>query len=618
MAGLVRSVFMKGGVGIVEAGTGTGKTLAYLIPAVAEKRRVVVSTATKSLQEQLVDKDVPFLMRALNRPFTAVCMKGRANYVCRHKIDQLEATPFLTGLADVDEFEVVRRWAEHTTTGDRAELTNLPESLSFWPRIDARSESCLGTKCPRYDDCFITEMRRRAEEADLVVVNHHLFFADLALKNDEYGKVLPDYELVVFDEAHELEETAASFFGCEVSTYRVDDLVRDTQALALDRGVMRDITNAAARLVQRSDRFWSSLAESLRAGGRDEEARGEITAPLFVDQHDGSPTALGQYYLALRDNLQHLGAALSRVRENADAVRLGERARILQIDFDFLVAAEDPNFVYWYERRGRGAFLRGTPIEVAKLLEDRLFGNVPSVVLTSATLTTAGSFAYLRSRLGIEEATELTVPSQFDFARQALLYLPARIPEPREPAFQPAAVDAIVDLLEASRGRAFVLFTSIQQMKSAYAAVSARVEFPTWLQGQSSKAGLLEQFRNTEGSVLFATSSFWQGIDVQGEALSLVVIVKLPFAVPTDPVVAARSRAIESRGGIPFRDYQVPEAVISLKQGVGRLIRSCTDRGVVAILDSRVRTKNYGSVFLQSLPPLPVTTNIDHVRRFFG
>jgi ATP-dependent DNA helicase DinG len=330
------------------------------------------------------------------------------------------------------------------------------------------------------------------------------------------------------------------------------------------------------------------------------------------------PTRLGDHYLAVRDTLMHLSAALDRVDDPPpEAISLARRSDQLRFDLDFLVAADDANYVYWCERRGRGTFLNATPIDVSEYLADRLFERVESAVLTSATLATGGSFAYIRSRLGIREATEVVVDSHFDYENQALLYLPDGMPDPRDPGFLKRACDEIVGLLEASRGRAFVLFTSLQQMRDAHQLVAPLVPFPTFVQGEGSKAGIIERFRTTEGAVLFATSSFWQGIDVQGEALSCVIIVKLPFAVPSDPVVAARGRAIEERGGNAFFDYQVPEAVITLKQGAGRLIRSTTDVGVLSILDPRLRTKGYGRVFLQSLPPCPVTTRLSDVRRVF-
>jgi ATP-dependent DNA helicase DinG len=625
MAGLVASTFERGGVAVVEAGTGTGKTLAYLIPAIASGRRVIVSTATKSLQEQLYQKDVPFLQKALPRPFRAAYMKGRSNYVCLRRVRRATESPILDDLAAVDQFEAVREWSERSETGDRAELTDLPEHLPFWHAIDARSDTCLGQRCPDFDACFITRMRQRAEEADVVIVNHHLFFADLALRGDDYGHVIPDYTTVVFDEAHELEAIAAGYFGSAVSNYRVEDLAMDVgRLLVTDADTTRDLSTTAARLVQRADRFWLALSGSAaqRAEYDEGEQRRQITSDLFVAPGPGGrgvPSRLGELLLDLRDTISHLAASLDAVKDPPpEAEALARRAAQIQFDLEFIAAADDPNYVYWYERRGRGTFLNATPIDVSSILAERLFDRVEAAVLTSATLTTGGGFDYITSRLGIPEAEELVVESHFDYGRQMLLYLPQRMPDPREPAFVERAAEEVAGLIEASRGRAFVLFTSLQQMRQVHELVREQVDYPTMVQGEGSKAGLLERFRATEGAVLFATSSFWQGIDVQGEALSCVIIAKLPFAVPSDPVVAARCRAVEERGGNAFHDYSVPEAVITLKQGVGRLIRSCGDRGVVSILDPRLRTKSYGRTFLQGLPPCPVTTRLDDVRRVFG
>ncbi len=620
MAAAVEGVFRRGGVAIIEAGTGTGKTLAYLIPALAAGRRVIISTATKSLQEQLYFKDIPFLQALFPGRVRAAYMKGRSNYVCLNRLRRAYDSPILTGMADVDHFETVRAWAEETETGDRAELVELPEYLPFWHAVDARSDTCLGQRCPDFDACFITRMRQRAEEADVVIVNHHLFFADLALRQDDYGQVIPDYTTVVFDESHELEPIAAGHFGSVVSNFRVDDLVGDLQKLVVvDADTLGDLMQTSARLIQRADRFWLGLAGSMprgRSSDGEGEQRTELSASMFVDGKEA--TRLGEFYLDVRDTLDHLAAILDALRDPPpEAASVLRRVEQLRFDLDFVVAAEDPNYVYWCERRGRGTFLNATPIDVSEILRERLFDRLESAVLTSATLATGGEFEYIRSRLGIDDADEHIIDSHFDFTRQALLYLPTGIPDPRDPGFLTRAADEIVAILEATRGRAFVLFTSLQQMRDAHELVAPRIDFPTLVQGDGSKAGIIDRFRSTEGAVLFATSSFWQGIDVQGEALSCVIIVKLPFAVPSDPVVAARGRALEERGGNSFYDYQIPEAVIALKQGVGRLIRSKTDVGVLSILDPRLRTRGYGRVFLQSLPPVPVTTRVEDVARVF-
>ena len=606
---------------IVEAGTGTGKTLAYLVPAVAAAAargtRVIISTGTKNLQEQLMEKDIPFLQRVLPRKFTAAYMKGRGNYACLQRIRRAENSPVLEGLDELDYFDEVRRWARESQTGDRAELTGLPENLPFWRHIDARTEICLGQKCPDYDPCFITRMRQRALDADIVIVNHHLFFADLALRNSEYGQVLPDYSAVIFDEAHQIEDVAAEYFGAQVSSYQMEDLVRDLAQLPITSvEANRELTRTAARLTRFSDNFWAGFRE-----GRGEEGRSPILPGTFARKRtDGEieATPLGEAYLSLDGALDRIETTLDALPEQPlEVENLLRRIRQVRFDLQFIVAGDDRAFVYWLERRGRGAFLRASPIDVSGLLQDKLFERVETVVLTSATLASAGSFNFIRERLGLAEAEDMVAPSGYDYESQAVLYLPQRLPDPRSPEFADAAAAEVIGLLNATEGRAFVLSTSFAGMKALYERVADEVEFPCFLQGTASKAGLLEKFRETPNAVLFATSSFWQGVDVRGEQLSCVIIDKLPFAVPSDPVVAARQRYIEDQGGSSFYEYSVPQAIISLKQGLGRLIRSATDRGVLAVLDPRLRTKAYGRLFLESLPPCRVTSKIEEVTRVF-
>jgi ATP-dependent DNA helicase DinG len=647
MAEAVLKAITEGGHLCVEAGTGTGKTLAYLLPVLAAHERVLISTGTKNLQEQLYYKDIPFLEQALGRKLRVAYMKGRSNYACLYRIKKAEQAPILEALEEIDYFNAVRRWAFESEIGDRAELTDLPENLSFWSSIDARSEICLGQKCPDYEPCFITKMRQRALEADIVIVNHHLFFADLALRGHDYGAVIPDYSIVVFDEAHELEDVASEYFGAQVSNYRIVELVRDTQNVMItDTISINEIMKVCARLQQRSDRFWMHFINPARrnqpklANGPDgrylldssfvfrksgkaveqaKQAEDEGKETLDFEASDSLElTAAGEGYLALLNALTRLETTLATIKDPPQEVEnLVRRAGQIKSDLEFIMSCDDPRFVYWYERRGRGIFLQATPIDISGLLAERLFDRVPTSILTSATLTSNGSFDFIRSRLGIKQSRELIVPSHFDFQRQAILYLPPDIPDPRAPGFLEAAVDEITNILQITQGRAFVLFTSINQMNEAYKRVSERVDFPCFLQGQGSKTGLLEKFRRTPNAVLFATSSFWQGVDVQGEALSCVIIDRLPFAVPTDPVISARQRYIEQQGGDSFYEYSVPQAVIMLKQGLGRLIRSTEDVGVLSVLDPRLRTKGYGQIFLKSLPPCPVTTKIEDIAHVF-
>jgi ATP-dependent DNA helicase DinG len=607
---------------IVEAGTGTGKTLAYLVPAVAAalggNGRVIISTGTKNLQEQLMEKDIPFLQSVLPKPFSATYMKGRNNYVCLNRLARAQSAPVLEGLDEVDYFEDVCHWSRESETGDRAELANLPESLSFWRHIDARSESCLGQKCSDFNACFITRMRERAQEADIVVVNHHLFFADLSLRNGNYGSVLPDYTAVILDEAHLVEEVASEYFGAQVSNYQIEDMVRDLGVLNIeDAEVDRELTHSVARMSRFADDFWMGFRD-----GRGEEGRYPIIPGTFAKKtSDGEleATPLGELYTVLEGAIARTETTLDAIKDQSpDIESLIRRLREIRFELEFIVTGVDKKFVYWLERRNRGVFLRASPIDVAGLLQDKLFEEVPTVVLTSATLSSGGNFAFIRDRLGLDTADDLIAASSFDYESQAILYLPSKMPDPRDRAWSDAAAAEVARILNATEGRAFVLSTSLAGMQSLFENVWAEIDYPCLVQGSASKSQLLKKFRETPNAVLFATSSFWQGVDVRGEQLSCVIIDKLPFAVPTDPIIAARQRSIEDSGGSSFYQYSIPQAIIALKQGLGRLIRSTTDRGVLAILDPRLRTKGYGRTFLQSLPPCKVTSQIDDVAAFFS
>jgi len=609
---------------IVEAGTGTGKTLAYLLPALRMGRRVIISTGTKALQDQLFFRDIPFLESLLGE--LQVCyMKGRANYLCRHKLTTLTQHPILSGLEEIDQFHQISQWEKTTETGDRAELAGIPEASALWSKLDARSEACLGTTCPDYQRCFITEMRRKAQESDIIIVNHHLFFADLAVRQQAGGApdagVLPEAAAVIFDEAHELEEVASSYFGISVSNVRFEDLARDLEAMLKKGDAYTNTLNTAIlvssqQLRDRARLFFSQLpmAQDGRQDGRQPfDAREE-----FLETQ-------GDLYLSVKHTLVRLEAELEQVRGVDEAPGLRKRVNNLRTELEFLLESNSGNMVYWLERRSHGGlhkqsrttFLQATPIDVSGLLDAQLFQNFPTVVLTSATLTVQGSFEHIRRRLGLEDARELVVPSHFRYDKQALLYLPPEMPDPRAPNFPEAAARCIRRVLEITHGRAFCLFTSYTQMRDLYERLVSVLDYPILLHGTAPRNALLQQFRETPNAVLFGTASFWQGVDVQGEALSCVIVDRLPFAVPNDPVVAARMKFIEESGGKPFFEYQVPAAVITLKQGFGRLIRSLEDRGVLVLLDPRIRQKSYGQAFLESLPPYRVTGTITDVQAFF-
>lgn len=600
---------------IVEAGTGTGKTLAYLVPAIAatvgQKKRIVISTGTKNLQEQLMEKDIPFLQKIMPKKFSAAYMKGRGNYACLYRVHKAENQPILDGLDQIGQFEKVRNWVYETQTGDRRELVDLPEDLSFWNRINARGDICIGQKCPEYEPCFITRMRARADAADIVIVNHHLFFADLNVRGNQFGKVIPDYDAVIFDEAHLIEDIASDYFGFQVSSFQIDEMIRDTDALPIaDAMVTRDLTKLAAKIIGLADQFWLKFVMARFDG------RYPLTQDLFAYRESSGedrPTPLGEVYLALDGAIGSLVSTLDPLAETSPEIdSLVRRARQARFDLDFIANQSERNYVYWLEKRGKGMFLRASPVDVSELLREKLFDKVESCILTSATMSSSGSFNFVRERLGLDTAktSSFTAPSSFDYESQAILYLPKAMPDPRSAEFTQLAAGEIIKILDVTKGHAFVLCTSNQSMTALYELVSSRVNYPCFVQGSMSKAGLLERFRETANAVLFATASFWQGVDVQGDQLSCVIIDKLPFAVPSDPVVAARSRFIDENGGRSFFDYSVPQAVISLKQGIGRLIRSRTDRGVIAILDPRLKTKGYGRDFLQSLPRMRITNDI--------
>jgi ATP-dependent DNA helicase DinG len=593
---------------IVEAGTGTGKTLAYLVPALQSGKRIIISTGTKNLQEQLYFKDVPFLQKHFSRPLKVCYMKGRNNYACRQKIYDADKEGVLTGLEEVADFEIIREWEKTTEFGDRAEIKTLPESSSAWAKIDARSDLCAGQKCPNFERCFITSMHQRAAESDIVIVNHHLFFADLSIKDENYeGGILPEYHAVVFDEAHEIENVAGEYFGVSVSNYRIQDLRRDISVVGrMKKFGTPELDRILQRLEEISNQFFALFGE------------GDRRAPFtgrgsFVEANE-------DIYRDLLAALDLIGSHLKLLKDPPEEIQpLYRRAMELSMGLRFVMEEDDDErYVFWMEKRGRGTFLQATPIEVSSILSERLFDKVETIVMASATLAVAGTFEYVEKRLGVSGARSLIVPGHFDYSKQALLYVPQRLPDPRDPAFTKMASEEVSRILRHSRGRAFVLFTSYQQMRLVYDAVSFDLEYPTLLQGTGPRGALLEEFRSTPNCVLFATASFWQGVDVPGEQLSCVIIDKLPFASPADPVVNARIESIRKARGNPFYDYQIPQAAIALKQGFGRLIRSKSDRGVLVLLDNRITKQRYGQVFFDSLPDYAFTTNIEHVEKFFN
>ena len=598
----VADVLEHGGLLLAEAGTGTGKTLAYLLPAVESERRVVISTGTKNLQEQLVQKDLPILAQALGRELRVAVMKGRANYLCLLRFASFGKAGSFRRLEELPVYRAVEEWSTKTESGDRSEVPDMPDSVDFWREVSAASENCIGQSCSLFDACFVTKMRQSALEADVVVVNHHLLCADLAVKDGNYGSVIPPYDTLVLDEAHLIEDVATQYFGVQVSSHKVDELVRDVErelkAASLDA---RELRAEAEGLRLRSERFFARLGR-LRLGR---------LAPGWMTD------AAAEESLGLLQRLEGLRTALLAVPDRPEPLAgLAARTLSLTSDVAFLMRAEADDHVYFVETRGRGVFLRAMPIDVKARLKELLFDQLRAAVLTSATLAVDGGFTYLKDRLGIEPSEELLLPSPFHYQEQALLYVPKGMPEPIAPEFVDRAAEEVVSLVELSRGRAFVLFTSHANMNAVAERIAGRVPYPILIQGEAPKAQLLDTFRATPHAVLLATTSFWQGVDVAGEQLSCVIVDKLPFASPGDPVVAARIERLKSRGQNPFGEYQVPVAVLMLKQGLGRLIRSASDHGILAVLDSRLLRKSYGRRFLESLPPARLVHELHEVARF--
>lgn len=662
MALALARAFDEGGVLLAEAGTGTGKTLAYLVPAILSRQRILISTGTRNLQEQIYFKDIPALGDALDVPFTATLMKGRANYLCLHRLDQLTGEagtslasgPTTFGHRPVSRssdprvgqsvfLPIIREWAGRTDTGDRAELEDLPEDLPFWSEVSATADTCLGSECPRYDDCFVTRMRQRAAESDVVIVNHHLLCADAAVRRSAYGEVIPACSSAIIDEAHQLEDVATQYFGFSVSNYRIEDLCLDLERLAgsgaLEQPKDRDeIAKATIRLRDHAHAFFTEVAFAHRSSDR---VRGEERVRA-TDASLGEAREVAALLAGALDIVEATLELLPRKpcggageepsasappfggQAGSDASSLARRAAALRDEVRFLLKVGDPEYVYFVEFRGKGIFLRAAPVDVSTIVRELLLDRMRTTVLTSATLTVDGTFEYVRARLGIASTrgvggtTEIRLPSEFDFATQALLYLPPRMPDPRSSDFLAAAGREVVEILKRTKGRAFVLFTSYAALRAVQAIAEMALDYPMLVQGTAPRTQLLRQFRETPHAVLFATSSFWQGVDVVGEALSCVIVDKLPFASPGDPITSARIDAIRALGGEPFGEYQVPLAILALQQGLGRLIRHRRDRGVLAVLDPRLRTKGYGRRFLASMPPAPVVHELGAVEGFFG
>ncbi len=589
---------------VAEAGTGTGKTFAYLVPALLSGQKVIISTGTKNLQDQLFHKDLPLVRKALAVSVDVALLKGRANYLCLHRLQLAMTEGRFHSRTEVSELHRIERWSATTSSGDIAELTSLAEDALIWPQVTSTADNCLGGECERFDDCFLMQARRRAQEADVLVVNHHLLFADMALKGEGFGELLPGANAFILDEAHQLPETASNFFGISVSGNQLLELCHDTVDEALreagDDGQLR-----------RSAELLEKAVKDLRLAFGIEQRRGpwqEIAA------RDGFEAALGEVAAGLDGLHAALEPSAARGKGLENCLRRCEEltARFAQ------VTGGPPEYIHWYETHTRSFSINLTPLDVAPMFSAQLHAHPCAWIFTSATLAVGERFDHFTHRLGIGEAQTCRWESPFDFPHQALLYVPPDMPEPNSPLYTSAVVEAALPVLEASRGRAFLLFTSHRALQEAATLLEGRLDYPLLLQGQMPRSRLLERFRELGNAVLLGTGSFWEGVDVRGEALSCVIIDKLPFASPGDPVLQARIEVMRSGGGNPFMEYQLPQAVIALKQGVGRLIRDVSDRGVLVLCDPRLGSKGYGRVFIDSLPPMSKTRQLAVVQRFFA
>ena len=604
MAEQVRRVIEEGGVLVSEAGTGTGKTFAYLVPALLSGCRVVVSTGTKNLQDQLFHRDLPLVRDALGLPVDVTLLKGRANYLCIHRMESALLEGRLKSREMVGQLMAIHRWSAVTRSGDIGELGDIPEDAPIWAQVTSSTDNCLGQECSAYSKCHLIEARRRAQEADLVVINHHLLCADFSLKETGFGELLPGADCFIIDEAHQLSEVASNFFGVSVSGRQLQELVRDTGVeYQRDAGDMKEIP-------RQTDRLSRDIKELRLTFGIDPR-RGPWSE---IDRDERIVAGLGRVRSSLADLQGLLKAAEGRGKGLDSCLARCEK---LGADLSTLCDEQETEDIRWFETYTQSFRLNRTPLEISDLFRAQMEHHPGSWIFTSATLAVGGDFGHFQRQLGLDEVESKCWDSPFDYHRQALWYVPKGLPDPRSPGYTKAVVEYAAPVLKASRGRAFMLFTSHRALREAARLLDAESDFQLLVQGFASKGELLDKFRTSDNAVLLGTASFWEGVDVRGEALSCVIIDKLPFASPGDPVLQARIEALRKRGGNPFMEFQVPQAAIALKQGAGRLIRDVTDRGVLMICDPRLLKKGYGHVFLDSLPPMARTRDVRDVERFF-
>ena len=590
---------------IAEAGTGIGKTFAYLVPAITSNKKVIISTGTRHLQDQLFHTDIPLVKKALKVDLPCSLLKGRANYLCKYRLDIAHQQSYLTRETQ-DHLARIRQWSKSTVCGDRAEMSEISEDARVWPIVTSTSDNCLGSECTDWSDCFVVKARRDAQEADIVVVNHHLLLADMAIKEEGFGELLPAADTFIIDEAHQLPEVASRFFGKGCSSRQINNLINDCIAEQVkDAPEISEIRDAC-------DELKTSMAQFRLDLGVDNQRDGWAKIKY--------KPALQKARENLLSNFQDLTDILQDVAERGKGLEQCA-VRCLELYQSFKdygeEAADELTSIYWYETFSKGFVLHSTPIDIAALFKQQRDALPGSWIFTSATLEVGHDFDHFAKRLGLDEYEKGNWNSPFDYQQQSLLFLPDNLPEPSSFDYTDKLIQQAIPVLEASKGRAFLLFTSYRALNEAAKLLQRKVDYPILIQGSLPKHQLLEKFRELGNAILLGTSSFWEGVDVRGEALSCVIIDKLPFASPGDPVMQARLEGIRKQGGNPFMDYQLPQAVIALKQGAGRLIRDMKDYGVLMIGDNRLKTKRYGKTFIESLPDMPQSNRLEDVQAFY-
>ena len=606
MAQAVEDSLAIGGSLVVEAGTGIGKTLAYLVPALLSGERVIISTGTKTLQDQLFFRDLPMVVETLGLSIKPALLKGRANYLCLHRMLTARTEGRLPSREAVTELEAVLDWSARTTDGDLSIAGVITEDSGLMPFVTSTTENCVGAECPQFEDCHVARARSEAQDADVVVVNHHLLFADMAIKQSGFGEVLPGASAFIIDEAHQAPETATRFFSVSLTARQVTDLCRDFLAESAGvTGAMGMLREPVADCLQKLKEIQLVIYERMPDRGSWNDLVRDDQVRVALQALDHSVNVLFAASEKLAGSARGMDGCIERLTE-------------IQSRLDRFDAQQTGEEVRWYEKRGRGFAMHITPLEVSGVFSDFREMADAAWIFTSATLAVRGDFSLFTGQMGLDDATTLQLDSPFDYANNALMWLPGQLPEPRDAEFVPALLEQVVPLLEASKGRAFLLFTSHRSLRRAAELLADKVSFPLFVQGEQPRSLLLEQFRESGQGVLLGSSSFWEGVDVIGDALSLVVIDKLPFAAPDDPVMEARSDALRKAGGNPFTQLYLPQAVISLKQGAGRLIRDVNDRGALVVCDPRISTKSYGRVFRESLPPMKQADTRDEVEVFLN